>query len=257
MRRKRQFGWKPDVEDTRDWRLGAPSDADAMALPGRVDLIPQCAPIQNQGTTNSCTAHVVCRAHHHVQRRMSRSDWVPSRLFTYYCGRIIDLETWPGQIEDNGLTIRAGIKSLVKDGVCPESLWRFSKSAVNRKPSQTAYANAQRHQAVGYWRVQQTEVGIKSALAQGYPVCLGVMVYESFMSDDVERTGNIPMPDTGREPFEGAHAVLIVGYDNDHAYVQNSWGTGWGDRGYGTIPLAYLVNANLCSDLWTLRLIER
>lgn len=254
---KRYFGWKPDVDDARDWRLSAPSDADVAALPSRVDLIPLCAPIQDQGQTSSCTAHVVTRAHHYVQRRMKRSDWAPSRLFTYYGGRVLDLVDWPGPIEDAGLTIRNGIKSLVKDGACPESLWRFSRSAVNRKPSATAYANAQRHQAVGYWRVQQTEVAIKSALAEGYPICLGVMVYESFLSDAVERTGNIPMPNPSQESFAGAHAILIVGYDGGNAYVQNSWGTAWGDHGYGTIPMSYLVGASLCSDLWTLRLIER
>lgn len=254
---RRGFGWKPDAPDHRDWRLEPPTDAEVAALPERVDLIPMCSPVQDQGTLSSCTAHVVTRAHHYVQRRMGRSDWAPSRLFTYFTGRVIDLETWPGQMVDAGLTIRAGIQSLVRHGACPESLWRYSRSAVNRKPSPAAYSNAQRAQATVYWRVPQTVDGIRAALAQGYPICLGVMVYESFLSDAVERTGNVPMPNPARETFEGAHAVLIVGYDGDVAYVQNSWGRAWGQQGYGTIPLAYLADPYLAADLWSVRLLER
>jgi hypothetical protein len=40
----------------------------------------------------------------------------------------------------------------------------------------------------------------------------------------------------------GGHVVLIAGYDpaSDRFLFLNSWGAGWGDRGYGSLPREYL-----------------
>lgn len=35
--------------------------------------------------------------------------------------------------------------------------------------------------------------------------------------------------------FQGGHAVLVCGYDENGLYFQNSWGTRWGDNGFGGI----------------------
>ncbi|MBN2011457.1 hypothetical protein JW960_19145 [candidate division KSB1 bacterium] len=35
------------------------------------------------------------------------------------------------------------------------------------------------------------------------------------------------------------HAVAIVGYDEDGFLIKNSWGTGWGENGYGWISFDY------------------
>lgn len=39
--------------------------------------------------------------------------------------------------------------------------------------------------------------------------------------------------------INGGHAVAIVGYDNSGFLIKNSWGTGWGDNGYGWISFDY------------------
>lgn len=40
----------------------------------------------------------------------------------------------------------------------------------------------------------------------------------------------------------GAHVVLITGYDLDKKIFtfKNSWGEGWGDKGYGFISFEYM-----------------
>jgi len=55
----------------------------------------------------------------------------------------------------------------------------------------------------------------------------------------------------------GGHAVLAVGYNEAKQtfLVRNSWGTVWGQKGYFTIPYAYLTNQNLSDGFWTLRLV--
>ena len=36
----------------------------------------------------------------------------------------------------------------------------------------------------------------------------------------------------------------------------NSWGKTWGDHGFFTMPYAYLTDADLAADFWTVRIVE-
>ena len=39
----------------------------------------------------------------------------------------------------------------------------------------------------------------------------------------------------------GGHAVCVVGYRSDGRFIiRNSWGTGWGDQGFGYATPAYI-----------------
>jgi len=96
---------------------------------------------------------------------------------------------------------------------------------------------------------------LKTALAEGYPVVLGINVYESFESDQVAKTGIVPLPEDS-EKLLGGHAVLAVGYKDDVVnidqgvvIVRNSWGEGWGDKGYFYLPYSYFTK--YVSDMWT------
>jgi C1A family cysteine protease len=50
------------------------------------------------------------------------------------------------------------------------------------------------------------------------PVALGIAVYESLESEEVARTGEIPVPQEGEELL-GGHAILAVGYDDEKELV--------------------------------------
>jgi C1A family cysteine protease len=97
---------------------------------------------------------------------------------------------------------------------------------------------------------------MKGCLASGYPFIFGFTVYESFESEEVARTGRAPMPG-GVERAIGGHAVVAVGYEEAHQrfLVRNSWGDGWGMKGYFTIPYTYLLQPDLSRDFWTIRLV--
>jgi C1A family cysteine protease len=36
----------------------------------------------------------------------------------------------------------------------------------------------------------------------------------------------------------------------------NSWGTGWGLKGFFALPYAYVTNPNLASDLWVVNAVS-
>ena len=66
---------------------------------------------------------------------------------------------------------------------------------------------------------------MKGCLASGYPFVFGFTVYDSFESQQVAKTGVVPMPAAG-ESVLGGHAVMAVGYDDSQQrfIVRNSWG---------------------------------
>lgn len=67
------------------------------------------------------------------------------------------------------------------------------------------------------------------------------IVVEAFESWYKAPKGRIPMPPAGDRSI-GLHALLLTGYTDSGANISfiNSWGPGWGDRGYGTMPFEYL-----------------
>merc|ERR1711933_589219 len=77
------------------------------------------------------------------------------------------------------------------------------------------------------------------------------------MTKEVAATGEMPMPKDD-DQILGGHAVQACGYDDARKVfiVRNSWGEGWGDRGYFYMPYAYLSDAGLASDMWVMRSVD-
>jgi C1A family cysteine protease len=246
----KRYGWIPDVPDQRDHLYAAPI-ARLRAFPPKTDLRRQCPAVYDQGELGSCTGNAIAGAVQFDRRKLKRRpDFVPSRLFIYYNERVIEHTVE----SDSGAQIRDGIKSVAKLGVCPETEWPYDIAKFAVKPPATCYRHAKKYRAIGYQRVVQSLAQMKGCLASGYPFVFGFTVYESFESDQVARTGVVPMP-AAAEKVLGGHAVLAVGYDDtaQRFIVRNSWGRRWGIAGYFTIPYAYLADDNLAADFWTIR----
>lgn len=253
LRKVARYGWLPDLPDHRDHIYAAPLRK-IGPLPARVDLRPQCPPVLDQGDLGACTAHAIGNAHRFDQiRQKLKNDFLPSRLFIYYNERALEHTI----ASDAGAQIRDGIKTLVKQGACPEALWPYDIAKFAKKPPAKAFSEALKHQAVSYQRLVQSLGQLKGCLAEGYPFVFGFSVYESFESDAVARTGKMPMP-AAKDKLLGGHAVLAVGYNDatQTITVMNSWGTGWGDKGFFHMPYAYIADENLADDFWTVRVVE-
>jgi len=246
------YGWVRDLPDQRDHTYAAPG-AVLAELPRKVDLRAQCPPVYDQGPLGSCTANALAGAYAFCLKAQKKQAFVPSRLFLYYNERAME-----GHVGmDSGAQLRDGMKSLNKDGICPEPLWPYDIESFTVQPPAAVYRAALDHQALSYQRVLQSLTQMKGCLAEGFPIALGFAVYESFESPAVARSGEGPLP-APEERRLGGHAVLAVGYDDaaGRFLLRNSWGAQWGQRGYFTLPYAYLTDPNLCADLWTLRIVE-
>lgn len=259
------YGWVPDLPDQRDHTYAAPL-AKLGPLPAKADLRRHCPPVYQQGHIGSCTANAIAAALEFDRKKQKLPDFIPSRLFIYYNERVME-KSVP---LDNGAQIRDGIKSVHHLGACPEKEWTYDDTKADPKtnlwpagakptqqPPANCYTNAALHLALSYERVSRSLTQMKSCLASGYPFVFGFTVYDSFESDAVAQTGLLDMPAAG-EAVIGGHAVLCVGYDDkaQRFTVRNSWGKAWGQKGYFTMPYAYLLDANLSDDMWTIRAVS-
>jgi C1A family cysteine protease len=248
---KRGYGWNPDLPDHRDHVFATPL-ATATALPPKADLRKACPAVYDQGQLGSCTANAIAGAIEFDLLKQQLTDFLPSRLFIYYNERVMENTV----ASDAGAQIRDGIKSVGKQGVCPEPEWPYDISQFAVKPPPQAYTDALKNKALTYQAVTRNLVQMKGCLASGYPFVLGFTVYTAFESPQVASTGVLNMP-ASSESVLGGHAVLAVGYDDSaqRFTIRNSWGNGWGMKGYFTMPYAYLLTATLSSDFWTIRVV--
>jgi len=79
-----------------------------------------------------------------------------------------------------------------------------------------------------------------------YGLTVSFQVFESAYTAPF---GRLPIPASGDAP-KGFHAVSIIGYD-DHGEAltfQNSWGTAWGNKGFGTLTRQYAER--YMNDAW-------
>jgi C1A family cysteine protease len=247
-----RYGWVPDHPDHRDHHY-APK---VMRTPPKIDLRPQCPKVvYDQGQLGSCTANSIAAGIEFDLLKQAVSSGTPSRLFIYYNER--SMEGTVGQ--DSGAQIRDGVKACAVLGAPPETLYPYSDAnpgVFTKKPPKSVFLAALKHRVTSYERVAQQLADMKACLASGFPFVFGFTVYESFESQQVAQTGAVPMPSKGEEVL-GGHAVLAVGYDDSiqRFIVRNSWSASWGQRGYFTIPYAYLLDPGLSSDFWTLRAV--
>lgn len=80
-----------------------------------------------------------------------------------------------------------------------------------------------------------SEQNIKTLLNKGLPILIGANLTDAFMQG---RRGYVWNGGAGKTNGQHAnHAMVIMGYDDSkRAFkLQNSWGTNWGDDGYGWI----------------------
>jgi C1A family cysteine protease len=277
----RGMGWRPDLPDFRDYTeetpdvrtVLAPTGVTAAAakgarpcrLPAAVDLRDWASPVEDQGALGSCTAQAGAGVIEYYERKSFGHHVEASRLFLYKATR--NLMKARG---DSGAYLRSTMGAMVLFGVLPEPYWPYTdaEEAFDKEPPAFCYAFAQnyrtllyfRHDAAGVTRAAVLE-RLRTYLAAGHPAMFGFTVYSSV--DQAETTGRIPVP-FGRERIEGGHAVVAMGYDDAMAVantsggepsrgallIRNSWGKGWGEKGYGWLPYAY-VQRGLAEDFWS------
>ncbi len=273
---KFKLGWKPDLPDLRDYTdqngtmakilepLGV-TEAQA-SIKTSVDNRQFCSPIDDQGDLGSCTAHMGIGMIEYCEFKAFKKFVHGSRLFVYKATR-----DYAGYRGDSGAEIRNTMGALAMYGVPPERLWPYTDDPkkFDLEPPTNVYIAGQMYQAEKYMRLDYAGIDnqvllhkIKTYLAAGFPVGYGFSVFKSI--DQADQDGRIPFPGP-KEELEGGHANMFVGYDDSMVITntvyggstkgalltRNSWGTGWGEKGYGWLPYDYVLK-ELAEDFWVL-----
>lgn len=232
----RGYGYLPDRPDPRDF-VYRPR---AVRRPQSVDLRAKMPPVWDQGQLGSCTAFALTGAVAFLH------GFVGSQLWLYYKERALEHTTR----QDAGAEVRDGIKVLAKLGLPPEAAWPYDVAKFAKRPPTKATAAA-KQELISEYRRLATLNDYLDCLASGSPFVIGITVYESFESQAVAASGQVPMPRPGEQQV-GGHAVCVAGYDSSGFIVRNSWSADWGMAGYFHLPTPYLASADLAGDAWTI-----
>lgn len=221
---------------------GSPAFRTALALgiPATVDLRRFALTPGNQGQVNSCVPWAIDYALLGWYSRSTGRVGQPfAPMYTY------------SQINgggDYGSEPAAALDIAVRQGT--DTRAHYTKSATNWSslPSAAERANAAKYKIKGYTTlfVGASQTGtvnaLKAALAANTPVAIKLAVRNGF--EYIASTSTAVDNDTSTAIL-GYHEVLAVGYDAAGLIVQNSWGTGWANGGFGRISWRVVQN-----DVW-------
>lgn len=201
-----------------------------MTIYASVDIRGKCSEVRDQGTRQSCLACSTSDAHaiHHGSPPLS------AEFLFYHAIQIAAV----GNLAD-GLTFLEVAQALEKNGQPAETDWPYNLTQPSpwSPPSVTKIWNG---------RVEHDPSApaaeIAALIAKGTPVVLAISLSAAFIAPDIP---DFVIPADG-DGF-GGHAVLVVGLGTSaggatHLLIRNSWGEGWGNRGYAWLPVDYLSN---------------
>ncbi|MBI2481481.1 MAG: C1 family peptidase [Planctomycetia bacterium] len=272
------LGWIPDLPDARDYTFRHSEVLSLLrqlkrtrrkALPAEVDLRRDCegeyftAP-EDQGPLNSSTAFAVLSLVEYFERRTRGCTFEGSARFLYKVTRNFRQYRSVGEnlrgshsAGDTGADLRTTLKVLVQFGVPPNQHWPYDIDTLDEEPSAFLYGLAKPFPNLRYFRLDEpntngetTWATVKSFLAAGFPVVFGFPVPASMTT-----AANIPYRPDFDSP-RGGQAVVAVGYHTNHfgrgqdaLLIRSSWGSQWGDKGNGWLPVTF-VRHQLAKDFW-------
>lgn len=241
-------GFLFDKADSRDMILKL--DASGLDnIPDFVDLSGRFTNVEDQESIGSCTAQAVIGLAEYLVNKNKKTFTDLSRLFLYKVTRNLQ-----GLTGDTGASIRTCMHALRTLGTCPEVYYPYDITKFDDEPGPFQYALAQNYKSVQYYRLAGTNRkellnGIRGVLSEATPVVFGVKVFDSYFKSN----GNVYYPKT-QATYSGWHAIVLVGYNDKKEMFKfrNSWGSNWGDEGYGWLSYDYILDSKSSDDFWIL-----
>jgi hypothetical protein len=235
----------PSPNAEADWRFEQATAAGTVAktgpIPPSIDLRDAWWAVNDQGATGSCvgqaTADGVCRWHFVKANRLPADELLSVRYVWMAAKETDGYHDTPSTfLEADGTSLKAALDVARNYGVVTVQELPFTGALYPGDPK-TFFAIAATRKITSYYRLEVSEW--KSWLAANGPIITRLDVDPTW--DNAGATqGNL---DTYSGPGRGGHAVTVVGYTPDRFIIRNSWGTTWGDAGFGYASMSYATNA--------------
>lgn len=221
---ERGLGAIPSPPDVRDFKIATV----AGVLPEEFELDP--VKVKNQGSVGSCVAHTLaeivewhCTKETQTTEQVSTDYIYGNRRNTLY--------------KNSGMVVREAISSVVDYGDCleadlsgnhevPKAIEIFEQNVDSLKDK------ALPRRFTAYVRLRSDDE-IKTALMNYGPV---VIVTPWFT--DIKYANGI-LDSESRKEANGAHCMMLYGWNKRGWLVQNSWGSRWGNKGRCIMPFGY------------------
>jgi Papain family cysteine protease len=206
-------------------------------LPTSVDLSKDMPPPQDQGLQSSCVAWSIAYALKSYQERVQAGHPIVlpnGRIDTQRVFSPAFVYNQLNQGRDGGVSFIDALNLVRDQGAALWADMPYDPAEYRRAPSPAARAAARRFR-IDTWRqvnVQDTRE-LKAHLNGGFPVLFGAVVDDGFVQARRGYLWDRPQGD----PSGTGHAMVLVGYDDARRAfkLMNSWGTAWGDDGYGWV----------------------
>ena len=234
----------PSRDTHNDWPMTSADEAGllaAAAVPKSRDLRAGWWKIGDQGATGSCvgwaTADSVLRWHFVQAKRLSRSQllsvryvWMAAKETDIFVSRPTTF------IESDGTSLKAALDIARKLGIVLDLVLPFGSGKLYGGSESTFYALAAQRRIASYFNLGTNLVDWRRWIANNGPILTRL---------EVDKTWDRATATQGKldtyhpESTRGGHAVALVGYTAEGFIVRNSWGVGWGDRGFAYASDAY------------------
>ncbi len=198
---------------------------------GNIDHRKNVMRVLDQGNVSGCLGCATAASLHTSAGIKGNHIAYPSWMQLYAFARLLDgpKVDW---IPDNGCRSRAMTMVIESFGVAKEESWPAIEANAHTPPPLDVFRDAIDARLVGSYRATKADEVI-AALHLGQIPTFGMDVDDAYMqatgTDTYKRGGN----------NYGGHGQCIVGFDG-RFIVQNSWGEGWGDGGFGYITPEFL-----------------
>lgn len=235
----------PSRNPDRDWSFANAVDADILgataALPATKDLREDWWKINDQGSTGSCvgwaTADSVLRWLFVKAGRLDKNQMLSPRFIWMAAKETDEFITQPTTfIEDDGTSLKAALDIARKYGSVPDTILPFETGKLYPNPAKTFYAIAAQRKISSYFNLGVQIGNWRTWLATKGPILTRLSVDQTW--DQAAATKGL-LQTYKKNTQRGGHAVALVGYTQSAFIVRNSWGTGWGDKGYAYASWAY------------------
>ncbi len=245
-RTKRIFNCVPSKNKEKDWLYEHAAAAYRTKLVRRLpvskDLRESWWKIGDQGSTGSCvgwaSADSVLRWHFVKARKINSATRLSVR-FQWMASKEVDefTSTATTFLEDAGTSIKAALDIARKFGSVEESVLPLN-GTLSKLDERVFYVRAARLKIASYYNLMGNNklANFRNWIAGQGPIIATLHCDTAW--DNIGRDGKLEA--YGKASPDSGHAISIVGYAKDHFIFRNSWGTGWGNKGFALATAAYV-----------------
>lgn len=248
-RTRRILNCIPSQKTDEDWALAHAEEADLVAaaprIPASKDLREPWWKVADQGSTGSCvgwaTADSVLRWHFVKAGRLGKDEPLSPRFVWMASKETDQFTTRPTTfIESDGTSLKSALDVARKFGVVRDAVLPFRTGRLYDGDARTFYALAAQLKVPSYFNLGTSPSDWRTWLATKGPILTRLNVDDAWY--DARRTKG-KLESYRADTAAGGHAVALVGYRRGSFIVRNSWGTGWGDRGFAYASDEYAQEA--------------